>query len=85
METSNSDINDMEVLKQRLDTMEERQKDFVLREVFDIIREDVKETKALADQNRATNLKLIGALVLFKVVYAPFVFFLLDNYWASGS
>lgn len=69
-----------EAIEQRVSSLEEKQKEFVLREVFDIFKEDMKDTKTIVHQNRATNLKLVGALVLFKVVYAPLVFFVLKTW-----
>lgn len=68
----------MEVLSQRIKTLEQRQEQFVLREVFDIFKGEIKDIRQVAYENRNTNMKLMGALVLFKIVYAPLVFMVLQ-------
>jgi len=67
----------IEVLEEKIKRMENKQNEFVLREVYEIFVDDFKDLKDLVHKNRDTHLKLIGGLVLFKVIYAPLIYFLL--------
>lgn len=75
----------MEVLEQRIKELEKNQERFVLREVYEIFVDDFKDLKRLVHQNRNTHLKLIGALVAFKVIYAPLVVFIVKEWMAGGG
>ena len=75
----------MEVLEQRVKELEKNQDRFVLREVYDIFVEDFKDLKRLVNQNRNTHMKLVGALVAFKIIYAPLVVFILKEWLVGGG
>lgn len=69
-----------EELAARIKIVEENQKRYVLREVFDIFKEDLAITKRIVDDNKATRMKLIGAFIAFELFASPLIFILVKSW-----
>lgn len=64
---------DPQVLEQRIKQLEKEQEKFVLKEVFDIFKDELKDIRGIADQNKYTIMKIIGGLIVFNLAYTPIV------------
>jgi len=73
----------LEVLEEKIKRLEQRQQEFVLREIHDLFVDDFRDLKEIVHRSRTTQLKMIGALVAFKIIYAPLVVLLLELWIAK--